>query len=91
MVGLVNDALNFITVSVLPWIPHTTSAVALRLMELDSAILYTPDQKLESLKEAEARQFIVSIEFIILFFWSDYLLHARPTPLPSSIAVPAHI
>lgn len=58
VVGRVNDALNFSTVSVLPWIPHTTSAVALRLMELDSAILYTPDQKMESLKEAEARQFI---------------------------------
>ena len=67
MAGLVNDAWNLSSVSLLPWIPHTTSAVALRLMELDSAILYTPDQKAESVKEAETRQFIVSIEFSSLF------------------------
>ncbi|XP_073061093.1 homeobox-DDT domain protein RLT2-like isoform X2 [Primulina eburnea] len=32
-------------ISVLSWIPHTTPAVALRLMELDSSIYYTPQQK----------------------------------------------
>lgn len=31
--------------SVLPWIPQTTAAVALRLLELDSSIFYTPLQK----------------------------------------------
>lgn len=32
-------------VSVLAWIPQTTPAVALRLLELDSSIYYTPQQK----------------------------------------------
>ncbi|KAJ8432424.1 hypothetical protein Cgig2_016054 [Carnegiea gigantea] len=41
----VNVASTFGSVTVLPWIPQTTSAVALRLMELDSAISYLPDQK----------------------------------------------
>ncbi|KAH0719307.1 hypothetical protein KY285_015338 [Solanum tuberosum] len=32
----------------LPWIPQTTSAVALRLLELDSSISYDPQQKTET-------------------------------------------
>ncbi|XP_055805776.1 homeobox-DDT domain protein RLT1 [Solanum dulcamara] len=32
----------------LPWIPQTTSAVALRLLELDSSISYDPQQKTEA-------------------------------------------
>ncbi|PIN06555.1 Transcription factor PHOX2/ARIX, contains HOX domain [Handroanthus impetiginosus] len=32
----------------LPWIPKTTTAVALRLLELDASIFYTPKQKAES-------------------------------------------
>ncbi|OWM78674.1 hypothetical protein CDL15_Pgr002845 [Punica granatum] len=35
-------------VPLLPWVPKTTAAVALRLMELDSAISYTLNQKAES-------------------------------------------
>ncbi|GAB4824907.1 hypothetical protein Ancab_007779 [Ancistrocladus abbreviatus] len=41
-------------VTVLPWIPQTTAAVALRLAELDSAVGYTLDPKLESRKDLEA-------------------------------------
>ncbi|KAL2937885.1 Homeobox-DDT domain protein RLT2 [Bienertia sinuspersici] len=52
---VVNDASNFGTVTMLPWIPQTTSAVALRLMELDSAISYLPDQKA---KDTEHRHFL---------------------------------
>ena len=29
--------------TLLPWVPRTTSAVALRLMVLDSALFYNPD------------------------------------------------
>lgn len=54
----VNDASNFGAVTTLPWIPQTTSAVALRLMELDSAISYLPDQKA---KDTEPRHFLVSV------------------------------
>ncbi|GFP86443.1 hypothetical protein PHJA_000788100 [Phtheirospermum japonicum] len=45
-------------VTVLPWIPRTTPAVSLRLMELDLSIYYTPDQKTAHQKEDEAGQFI---------------------------------
>ncbi|KAI9086822.1 hypothetical protein K1719_031416 [Acacia pycnantha] len=38
-------------IPVLPWLPHTTAAVALRLMELDISIFYTSEQKLESEKD----------------------------------------
>lgn len=51
----VNDASNFGTVTMLPWVPQTTSAVALRLMELDSAVSYLPDQKA---KDTEPRHFL---------------------------------
>ncbi|KAH9621076.1 hypothetical protein KSS87_004536 [Heliosperma pusillum] len=54
----VYDASNFGTVSVLPWIPHTTAAVALRLMELDSSVAYLPEQKIEYAKDTEAAQFL---------------------------------
>ncbi|XP_074284873.1 homeobox-DDT domain protein RLT2 [Silene latifolia] len=52
------DASNIGTVTVLPWIPHTTAAVALRLMELDSAVAYLPEQKIEYAKDTEAAQFL---------------------------------
>ncbi|CAA0816207.1 Homeodomain-like transcriptional regulator [Striga hermonthica] len=41
-------------VAVLPWIPRTTPAVALRLMELDLSIYYTLDQKAAHEKEKES-------------------------------------
>ncbi|KAL9252121.1 Homeobox-DDT domain protein RLT2-like protein [Drosera capensis] len=40
--------------SVLPWVPHTTAAVALRLIELDSAVSYLLDQKPTSEKVSVA-------------------------------------
>ncbi|KAK1276363.1 hypothetical protein QJS04_geneDACA022461 [Acorus gramineus] len=39
------------SVPMLPWVPQTTGAVALRLMELDASIYYIVQQKLESQKE----------------------------------------
>nr|AMP82916.1 chromatin assembly factor 1 subunit [Catalpa bungei] len=45
-------------VPVLPWIPQTTPAVALRLMELDMSIYYTLDQKAAHQKDNEAGSFI---------------------------------
>ncbi|KAL3617111.1 hypothetical protein CASFOL_039505 [Castilleja foliolosa] len=35
----------------LPWIPKTTAAVSLRLLELDASIFYSPNHKAESLNE----------------------------------------
>ncbi|MBA0868294.1 hypothetical protein Goshw_011326, partial [Gossypium schwendimanii] len=49
------------TVWVLPWIPQTTPAVALRLLELDSSIMYVKPEKVEPPENREARaSYIVS-------------------------------
>ncbi|KAL2483356.1 Homeodomain-like transcriptional regulator [Forsythia ovata] len=45
-------------VMVLPWIPLTTSAVSLRLMELDTSICYTPNQKKDFQKDSRSGYFI---------------------------------
>lgn len=52
------------SVPVLPWVPDTAAAVALRMLDLGSSISYTGHQKLESNKEREAGEFIVSLFFI---------------------------
>ena len=49
-------------VPVLPWLPQTTSSVALRLMELDYSISYMLSQKEDSQKE-EGYSDLVSTPF----------------------------
>ncbi|XWS18439.1 hypothetical protein CRYUN_Cryun32bG0043800 [Craigia yunnanensis] len=46
------------TDSVLPWIPQTTPAVALRLLELDVSIMYVKKEKVEPSDNREARAYI---------------------------------
>lgn len=46
--------------TVLPWVPDTTAAVALRLLDLDSSISYTLRPKMGSNKEQEAGDFMVN-------------------------------
>ncbi|XP_076957084.1 homeobox-DDT domain protein RLT1-like [Bidens hawaiensis] len=46
-------------VPVLPWIPQTTAAVSLRLLELDGLISYTPEQKAELKMVHEANDHVV--------------------------------
>ncbi|CAJ2642212.1 unnamed protein product [Trifolium pratense] len=46
-----NDTIGGGRIHVLPWVPYTTAAVALRLMELDECAFYTSQQKLESKKD----------------------------------------
>ncbi|XWS15781.1 hypothetical protein CRYUN_Cryun34aG0031200 [Craigia yunnanensis] len=46
------------TDSVLPWIPQTTAAVALRLLELDVSIMYVKQEKVEPSENKEARAYI---------------------------------
>jgi hypothetical protein len=53
------------TVPPLPWIPHTTAAVALRFMEFDSSISYMLQQKVDSQKD-KGPWVIVSIFLSIL-------------------------
>ncbi|KAL7215900.1 hypothetical protein ACSBR1_027948 [Camellia fascicularis] len=55
-----NVSLNSELVSVLPWVPQTSSAVALRLMELDASIYYELHQKkIDSQKDKGAGDFIM--------------------------------
>ncbi|CAN4105011.1 unnamed protein product [Withania somnifera] len=57
LLGAVSNS-NLDGMTVLPWVPHTTSAVALRLMELDSALCYTQQQKADFLKDIKSADFI---------------------------------
>lgn len=50
----------------LPWIPQTTAAVALRLLELDSSIFYTPLQKAAETCITEAETSTVSSSAIFI-------------------------
>ncbi|KAL4387184.1 hypothetical protein GQ457_09G002680 [Hibiscus cannabinus] len=43
---------------VLPWIPQTTAAVALRLLDLDASIMYVKPEKVEPSENKEARAYI---------------------------------
>lgn len=54
-------------VAVLPWMPRTTPAVALRLMELDTSIYYTHHQKETHQKDNEAGYFNVRISVSLYF------------------------
>lgn len=47
--------------TVLPWVPDTTAAVALRLLDLDSSISYSFRPKAASNREREAGDFTVSL------------------------------
>lgn len=48
------------TITMLPWVPLTTAAVALRVLEFDAAIFYVLQQKLESQTERGSGNVIVS-------------------------------
>lgn len=64
MTGCVNnDSTSLETVSVLPWLPQTTSSVALRLMELDNSIYYLLSQKEDSEKDKETADLMVSVRW----------------------------
>lgn len=58
------------SVPVLPWIPQTIAAVALRLFDLDASIAYVPEEKTEPIedKDKELGEYIVSLSFPQEFF-----------------------
>lgn len=56
------------TVSVLPWLPETTSGVALRLMELDTSLHYLLSQKEDAEKDKGADNFLVRGSLGLLLF-----------------------
>ncbi|KAJ6371739.1 hypothetical protein OIU77_002122 [Salix suchowensis] len=49
---------NTVTVPVLPWLPQTTAALALRVIEFDASISYMLHQKLEAHKDRSTGNFI---------------------------------
>lgn len=55
------DSIDGERMSVLPWVPYTSAAVALRLLQLDACIFYTSQQKLESEKDKKIGIVMVSI------------------------------
>ncbi|KAJ0233722.1 Homeobox-DDT domain protein RLT1 [Hirschfeldia incana] len=56
LLGGADDAHDSGSVGVLPWIPMTVSAVALRLLDLDSSIIYVKPEKPELIPEDEKEQ-----------------------------------
>lgn len=50
-----NDSIDSERMPVLPWIPYTSAAVVLRLLQLDACIFYTSQQKLESQKKLPSK------------------------------------
>ncbi|KAM1689192.1 hypothetical protein PS1_037005 [Malus domestica] len=56
--GVVRDYLDSGSVPVLPWIPHTTAAVALRLLEIDSSITYVKQAKAEPTTDKEVGEYL---------------------------------
>lgn len=61
-----NDSVDGERMPILPWVPYTSAAVALRLLQLDACIFYTSQQKLESEKDKKIGIVVVSI-LILLF------------------------
>lgn len=55
------------SVPILPWLPQTTAAVALRLFELDESSVYRNQVKPEPCEDKEVREFIVSYMFPFYF------------------------
>ncbi|XWS54133.1 hypothetical protein CRYUN_Cryun10bG0062400 [Craigia yunnanensis] len=56
--SVADDSSNLEAVPVLPWIPKTTAAVALRLIEFDAAISYTRKQSAETQRDKGAGEFM---------------------------------
>ncbi|RVW46790.1 Homeobox-DDT domain protein RLT2 [Vitis vinifera] len=73
----VDDSLAAGSVPVLPWIPQTTAAVAIRLIELDASISYMLHQKLESHKDKGANDFIIDSGGLKEWFMIQFLVLQR--------------
>ncbi|XVF02052.1 hypothetical protein REPUB_Repub04eG0143000 [Reevesia pubescens] len=65
--GCVSDySSNLEAVHLLPWIPKTTAAVALRLIEFDAAISYTLNQSVETPRDKGAGEFMLPSKFSVV-------------------------
>lgn len=57
----------------LPWIPQTTAAVALRLLDLDASISYGQPQKPDLQEEKKVEHLIVELSFPLSFLFPIFL------------------
>lgn len=69
------------SVSVLPWIPETTAAVALRLLELDVSIMCVKQEKVEPSENKEARAYIVSVSVPLIPLFASFIACAHVSRL----------
>ncbi|GKU93030.1 hypothetical protein SLEP1_g6668 [Rubroshorea leprosula] len=56
---------NLGAVTILPWIPQTTAAVALRLSEFDASISYTLDQRVDSQEDKGVGEFMLRSKHVV--------------------------
>lgn len=63
--AFVPDFLDSGSVPLLPWIPHTTAAVALRLHEMDSSITHIQLEKAEPNGDKEVKEYLVSVPVLL--------------------------
>ncbi|GLT41039.1 hypothetical protein SLA2020_151290 [Shorea laevis] len=61
--SVLNDSSNPGADTVLPWIPQTTAAVVLRLLELDESISYTLNQRVESREDLGVGEFMLPSKY----------------------------
>ncbi|KAJ4703536.1 Homeobox domain-containing protein/DDT domain-containing protein [Melia azedarach] len=54
------------SVPILPWIPKTTAAVALRLLELDASIMYVKPEKAETFEDKEVHESVMPSRYLPL-------------------------
>ena len=57
-------------VNVLPWIPATTAAVSMRLMEFDTSISYILQQKIDPHIQQEPEDFLVRSSLMMMMMIS---------------------
>ncbi|KAL5839479.1 hypothetical protein ACOSQ4_012087 [Xanthoceras sorbifolium] len=58
LLGISNVSADPASVSILPWIPKTTAAVAVRLLELDASIMYIKPEKVEPSEDSEVKEYV---------------------------------
>ncbi|KAK3207089.1 hypothetical protein Dsin_021135 [Dipteronia sinensis] len=58
LLGISDVTADLASVSIIPWIPKTTAAVAVRLLELDASIMYIKPEKAEPSEDNEVKEYV---------------------------------
>ncbi|KAK3023049.1 hypothetical protein RJ639_044839 [Escallonia herrerae] len=82
----VRDSAHHGPIPQLPWIPQTTAAVALRLLELDASVMYIPSQKTEPEDEGITVEFLSLAPIRSVLY--RYLLKLLSFMLKSNVLLP---